>query len=205
MTTFSNATDVRHGLTAWDETHDSRETFLAYLQAQCAPGQPKGPIPRPGQSAEAAVDSAAAILLALLDQGTSLAIEDRCRETFQWLYDATGAPAAPVDEADFILTTHQLADVLSQAKRGTASQPEQGATVVCAGGDLTADQSHTPVTLTGPGIADSLDVALPMSTSAIQARAQAIDAYPMGVDVVITLGDQLIALPRSCRIRLEGS
>ena len=138
MTTYSNATDVRSGIAAWDETHDSRETFLAYLQAQCAPGQPKGPVPLPGQSADAAVDSVVAILLALLDQGTSLAMEGRDREVFQWLHDATGAPTAPVEDADFILTTHQLADVLARAKRGTASQPEQGATVICAGGDLRA-------------------------------------------------------------------
>lgn len=201
MTTTT--TQTNNTTAAWDETHDSRETFLALLQAQCAPGQTVGPIPTTGRYAEPELETAAALLLALLDPSTSLAIEGQPNQNFDWLYVATGAPVASVAEADFVLSTHDLAGVIAAAKRGTPEQPEQGATVIFAGPDTVA--AKVTATISGPGIEQPRKMAVPMSDAAIEARAVANVAYPMGIDIVITRGDQLLAFPRSTQIRLEGA
>lgn len=195
MTTTSTRVAV-----SWDVTHDSRETFLALLNAQCSPGQATGPVPTASLGADASVDSAAAVLLALLDPTTSLAVEGQPAENFDWLYVATGAAVAPVSQADFVLSTHNLSGVVAAAKRGTAEQPELGATVLFAG-----DSAHAAVTISGPGIEQPMQTTVPMSAAVIAARAVANAAYPMGVDVVIARGDQLIAFPRSTRISMEGT
>jgi alpha-D-ribose 1-methylphosphonate 5-triphosphate synthase subunit PhnH len=201
MTTTTPTNQLKNDISSWDATHDSRETFMAFLRAQSAPGQPSGPVPSTGHCSDRSIDTAAAVLLALLDSTTSLAVEGQAVEDFAWLYTATGAPAAPVSEADFVLATHDLAGVISAAQRGTATQPEYGATVIFAGADF--NDAH-PVTIAGPGIAQPVNIAVPLSAAAITARAAANAAYPMGIDLVITHGNQLVAFPRSTQINMEG-
>lgn len=196
-----NTTDTANDA-GWDTTHASRETFLAFLRAQCSPGQAAGPVPTTGHVDDASLDSAAAVLLALLDPNTSLAIEGQPATDFDWLYNATGAPVAPVSQADFVLSTQDFAGVVAAVKRGTAEQPELGATVLCVGDDPV---SQAVVTLAGPGIKHPLQITVPMSVAVIEARAVANAAYPMGIDVVIPRGDRLIAFPRSTQISLEGA
>lgn len=201
MTTPTTTTRAKNDLAVWDDTHDGRATFLALLQAQCAPGQAIGPVPSTGQCGEPALDSAAAVMLALLDPTTSLAIEGQPSQNLDWLYTATGASVAPVAEADFVLSTQDLAEVLGVAKRGTPEQPEQGATVIFAGDEPAA----VTATISGPGVEHPREIAVPMPIAAIEARSVANVAYPMGIDVVLTRGDELIAFPRSTQILVKGS
>lgn len=201
MTTTTHTHQLKSDVAGWDATHDSRETFLAFLRAQCAPGQASGPVPTAGRCSDRSVDTAAAVLLALLDHTTSLAVEGQPVEDFEWLYAATGASAAPVSEADFVLATDDLATVIAEAKRGTATQPEYGATVIFAGADFTT--AHV-ATIAGPGVAQPVNIAVPMSAAAITARAAANAAYPTGIDLAITHGDRLMAFPRSTQITMEG-
>lgn len=203
MTTTTRTTEAKNDAAIWDTTHDSRETFSALLQAQCAPGQAVGPVPTTGRCADAALDSAAAVLLTLLDHTTSLAIESMPSEDFDWLYAATGAPTAPVAQADFVLSTQDLGGVIAEAKCGTAEQPEHGATVLFARNDPTAVQ--ITATISGPGIEHPRTVAVPMSAAAMKARAVANVAYPMGVDVIITGDNEIVAFPRSTQISMEGA
>src|SRR5690625_4421279 len=109
MTTTTKTPHGTYAAAQWDPTHDSRETFLAFLQAQCAPGHATGPVPSTGCCSDPTMDIAAAVLLSLLDHTTSLAIEGQPSQAFDWLYAATGAPAASVSEADFVLSTQDLA------------------------------------------------------------------------------------------------
>ena len=57
------------------------------------------------------------------------------------------------------------------------------------------------VTLTGPGIKDSVRMNLP--DVALMQRNSML--YPLGVDLFFTCGSEVSALPRSTQIQAEGS
>src|ERR1700754_5143047 len=58
----------------WDSVHDGRTAFLTCMRAMCSPGPPIELPCVPQICEHAELDSAAAILLALLDRGLSLAV-----------------------------------------------------------------------------------------------------------------------------------
>lgn len=90
---------------------------------------------------------------------------------------------------------------LLSAHRGTDERPEDGATVI-----VVVDRSAAPtasVRLTGPGVDGSLDVRLPLSAGAIEARAEACADWPRGIDIVFVVpGPAVIGLPRTTRVEV---
>ena len=87
---------------------------------------------------------------------------------------------------------------IESAPRGEELQPESGATLY-----LQVDE-HTPwthVKLSGPGVRGSLEVNVPLSREALEARARACAHYPRGIDIVaIDAEASVMALPRTTRI-----
>jgi len=81
---------------------------------------------------------------------------------------------------------------LDQYRIGTSEYPDRSTTLIVELESFTAAN----VSLSGPGIKDSTDFALPDSTACQGNAAQ----FPLGVDFFFTSGGQLAALPRSTTI-----
>ncbi|UNK47825.1 phosphonate C-P lyase system protein PhnH [Arthrobacter sulfonylureivorans] len=191
----------------WDPIHDSRRTFLACLQAQCAPGIPAGPVPAPGLSHDPALDTAAAVLLSLLDPGLTLALIGPEAGTLSPLYDLTGAAPADPAEADFVLISGDPGQVLGTVRCGDRAHPETGATVIVTGTARAGgqDAASTPVTLAGPGIETSIQTVLPLTGPVLRSLEAANSVPPTGIDLLLTGGGVLTALPRTTQIQMEAA
>lgn len=182
----------------WDAVHDGRTTFLACMWALCSPGSP---IELPGVlkvSERPELDRAAAVLFALLDHGLGLATygSDAACHTAAAVCAATGASAAGIEAADWVLVDGPATAAISQARRGTHRTPETGATLVIA----TAEQPR-PLLLSGPGLRRPTTAFVPLDGLALQALTAANSKPPVGVDVLIVTPELLIGLPRSVSIQ----
>jgi len=184
-----------------DPTLDSQRIFRSVLEALSRPGrivdvataiQPPAPLH----------PVTAAVCLTLLDFDTPLWLDDAAArpEVVDWLKFHCGMPlAAEPEAAGFAL----VADAgrmppLSAFNTGTAEHPERSATVIV---QVRALIGGTGRRLTGPGIADEvhLDVTgVPERfwTWASDNHAQ----FPRGVDVLMSAGQVIAALPRTTRV-----
>lgn len=186
----------------WDPVHDSRTSFLACLRAQCAPGHPHGPVPAAGLDDDPVLDTAAAVLLALLDPGLGLCVlGTRAEAVGALLRERTGAHAADPGDADFVLVGRGALGAPGLARTGGASTPERGATLVyCA-------TEPTSVLLSGPGLEHPEQVTLCVPAEDLVALRMANGAPPAGLDVLVAGvvdGQRVVtALPRSTTVVLE--
>lgn len=182
----------------WDQVHDGRTTFMACMRAMCAPGTPIE-LPYAPQVCEyPELDSAAAILLALLDRGLTLGVTggDAVQRVAALVGSETGATEGDVDEADWVLVHGPAADTISRARRGGPLTPEQGATVVVAAGG-----EALPLSLSGPGIRGRATVYVPLDAVSVHAFTAANSVPPRGVDLLVVTPECLIGLPRSVSIQ----
>jgi alpha-D-ribose 1-methylphosphonate 5-triphosphate synthase subunit PhnH len=181
----------------WDEVHDSRAGFRACLEALSRPGTAVAEVPRPRLRDDPATDAAAGVLLSLLDSGLALACSggpalDALGST---LRELTGAAAADVGEADFVLAGPGRDPALAtRARRGSALAPDRGATLVVA----PCPDERCAVELRGPGLAGAVTVDVPLGRTEVAALRLANARPPAGVDVLATTaGGALVGLPRS--------
>lgn len=87
---------------------------------------------------------------------------------------------------------------IESAPRGEEMQPEAGATLYLQIDERTP---WTRVKLSGPGVRGAIDVGIPLSREALDARARACASYPRGIDIVAIDRDAtVIAFPRTTRI-----
>lgn len=189
--------------TSWDEVHDTRATFLALLDAQCAPGVRGRTVPRPGLTGDAPLDTAAAVLLTLVDRGLVLAADGgpAARAVAGSVAELTGVVLGEVADADVVLVDGDPAPALRAARRGSAEAPEEGATVVV----LDRGTIATEVELSGPGVPGTRRVALALAPPALDARAASVAQHPRGVDLVLAGPGHVVALPRSTTVALPRS
>jgi len=195
-----------------DAVHDAQRCYRLLLDASARPGriltlpddmlaalQPPPPL-APGL---------AALLLTLLDSEVGIALLGRFDSelTRHWLRFHTGVGPAPLASAAF---TAALAEEVphglwSQLPRGTDAEPQNGGTLIVEVPRLDAEPSRDTLLLSGPGIETEqrLRVAgLPPSFWA--ERAALARDRPRGVELVLTAGARLVAIPRSTRIDWVG-
>jgi alpha-D-ribose 1-methylphosphonate 5-triphosphate synthase subunit PhnH len=178
----------------WDSVHDGRTAFLACMRAMCSPGTPIELPCVPQICEHTELDSAAAILLALLDRGLTLGVigEDAAHRVAARVIDDTGAARGDVADADWVLVHGPAADAIVRARRGTRLAPEAGATLVIA-----AAGEPQPMSISGPGVADRATVYVPLDAVAVHAFTAANSQLPCGVDLLIVTANCVIGLPRS--------
>ena len=180
----------------WDAVHDGRTAFHACMRAVCRPGATQ-PIVRPALAVDAAIDHAAAVLLALLDADVTVAAagSPALDALVAEIRTRTGARTDDVADADFVVAPpgHPVAHLVH---RGTPIAPERGATIVYV---ADADCS-TPVRLDGPGLAAPTMVDLPLPTAELGALREVNRHGLVGVDAFIALPDGVCALPRSTQV-----
>lgn len=112
----------------------------------------------------------------------------------------SGAPlAATAQEVCFALFDEQLqAADLQALPHGTEISPEFGATVIVQLAEL---ESGAPLRLTGPGI-ESQRLIAPRLPPALLDTVNRPQRFPLGLDILLTCGDRLLAIPRTTRVEV---
>lgn len=184
-----------------DPVIDAAHTFRALLDAMSQPGtvRPAGCTFSPPKALGLAM---AATMLTLCDTDTRVALVGAIDgpEVDAFLRFHTGAPRAAPPEARFVFADRL--PTLGDLKMGTDTNPELSATVVVEMTRLGGDR----LILRGPGIDgttlfDAEDADGHALSTAFLADWRANNArFPRGVDLVLTCGQRLAALPRTTRI-----
>ena len=167
---------------------------------------------RPGQIAEIDVViappaplgiAAAALALTLLDFETPVWLDPALTaalEVDSWLKFHTGAPCAadPATAAFAFLAEPTAMPGFDAFSLGSVEYPDGATTLVVEVETLTqGDEFH----LSGPGIKGSRSLAPAPLTADFAARmAQNRARFPRGIDLVLTCGRRLAALPRSIHL-----
>jgi alpha-D-ribose 1-methylphosphonate 5-triphosphate synthase subunit PhnH len=169
---------------------ESSRAFRAAMQAMACPGTIQtitGP-DVPGLSVAAAL-----LLLTLTDGTTPVLLSGQAAEARDWLTFHTGAPvAATPAQAVFAVGAWNDLGPLTAYPVGTPDYPDRSATLIVEMPGLWDDGPE----LTGPGIETAVHMSLP-EPAALRLNAA---LYPLGVDLFLTSGTQLAALPRSTHI-----
>jgi alpha-D-ribose 1-methylphosphonate 5-triphosphate synthase subunit PhnH len=190
---------MRPGLA--DPTLDSQRIFRSLLEALSRPGRIVD-VPVAIQPPVPLDPATAAMCLTLLDFDTPLWLDDASArpEVVDWLKFHCSMPlATEPGAAQFALVTDaERMPGLDAFDAGTAEHPERSATLIL---QVRALIGGTGRGLAGPGIAGEvrLDVAgvpAPFWTWASDNHGH----FPRGVDVVLSAGQVIAALPRSTRV-----
>lgn len=207
MTTTMNATtellaNMPRGFA--DATHDAQAVFRAVLDALARPGRLQTLPASDGLQAPAPLSrGVTALLLTLLDAETSLHLEGPLASDAAWMYARfhTGVQPAAREAADFVAVRAAQAS-LDGLRLGTDEAPQDGATLIVESQSL-AGQS---LVLRGPGVEHTQRIGLcGMSPAFWQQRIAHEKHFPRGVDLLIVCGSQLIGVPRSTHVSMEGS
>ena len=174
---------------------NSAVAFRGIIMAMAEPGRimpvSGGIPPRP-------MDSAAGVLaLTLCDPTTPVGLMPSMDQPAirEWLTFHTGAPIIAPGEAEFVFGRFDEMADFTVFRQGTSEYPDRSATLVAA----VASLENSGAVLRGPGIKESRALNLPDVTP-FQANAA---LYPLGVDVVMVAGGDLVAIPRSTRVEVE--
>ncbi|HTF12065.1 MAG TPA: phosphonate C-P lyase system protein PhnH [Asanoa sp.] len=190
---------------------DSQRVFRAVLEAMARPATAMALPPGPLRMLAPAVVP----VFALADLGTGVCVlENEIQHAsatgeFQHWADAvataTSAPLWPAELARLVSALRPVTDEEVRGFcRGTAEAPEDGALVSLAVAEL--DGGDRRWRLSGPGIADTATLApRGLPDSFVAARAEAVAAYPAGIDVLLVTDDgRVVGLPRTTTITEES-
>ena len=184
-----------------DPTLDSQRIFRSVLEALSRPGRVVD-VPAAILAPVPLHLATAAVCLTLLDFDTPLWLDETAArpQVIEWLKFHCSMPLAPEPgAAQFALVADsERMPGLSAFDAGTAEHPERSATLIVQVQALIGGAGRC---LTGPGIAGEvhLDVAgvpAPFWTWASDNHA----LFPRGVDVFLSAGQVMAALPRSTRV-----
>jgi alpha-D-ribose 1-methylphosphonate 5-triphosphate synthase subunit PhnH len=190
---------VRPGLA--DPVLDSQRIFRAVLDAMSHPGRPVAvdqppPAPAPLHTATTAV------CLALVDFETPLWLDPAARtaETIAHLRFHCGCPIVDEPERGRFVVVADPARMpgLERFDPGSDEYPDRSATVIVQARTLTAGGGKR---LKGPGI----ETETWLDADGLPARfweqlRDNHERFPRGVDVLLTAGAALVAVPRSTRV-----
>ena len=175
-----------------DAPRDAAFAFRALMTAMARPGSIKelGGARPPAPLSEAA----GTLLLTLTDPDTPLYLAGAAdtQDVRDWVAFHTGAPLTGPVDCTFAVGTWEEVLPLADYPVGTPEYPDRSATLIVEVPELENAGSR----LTGPGIRDSAELALPDPLAFARNAAQ----FPLGLDFYFTSGARIAALPRSTRI-----
>ncbi|MBS9719541.1 phosphonate C-P lyase system protein PhnH [Tianweitania sp. BSSL-BM11] len=183
-----------------DPVFGSQTVFRAVMDAMANPGR----VIDLGQLTQAPAPlepAAGAVLAALADYDTPLCFEAQNNaDAAAWLTFHTGAPvtADRANAAFAVLVSRSAVGTWSDFAIGTSSFPDRSTTLLLPVEDL---RSGKRLTLNGPGIEHAADIApagLPEGFAS--AMGENAKLFPLGFDLLLVCGSELIALPRTTRI-----
>jgi alpha-D-ribose 1-methylphosphonate 5-triphosphate synthase subunit PhnH len=180
---------------------DSQAIFRAVLNAFAYPGRIRtvAPAPEPPFPLYAAT---AAFCLALADMDTPVWLDAKadCSAVRDFLRFHCGCPLVRTPgEATFaVIADTASAPRLSAFSIGDDRFPDRSATVVFQAPSLAAGQ---PLVVAGPGINEQGRLSIDgLPTWFWDDWAANYASFPLGIDLVLTCGPDVIAMPRSIRV-----
>ena len=129
--------------------------------------------------------------------GTAPSTQESCHQIGQTLLDLETI-FFPDSEA-FESMARQTIDIIAHANVGSMADPDQGATVIVP---CRFDQGQT-LRLCGPGIQHTIQIRVEgLPVEFWQLRAAKIN-YPLGIDLFLVDGSQVVGLPRTTKVEIE--
>jgi len=140
------------------------------------------------------------LLATLVDREVSLADPQALLDEDE--HRRLGAYRASSEKAQFVLYPGQCPPDFVPSL-GSLENPEQGATLILIADSLAAGaRMH----LSGPGIRDETAVCIQgIDPTWWQKREQWNSSFPMGVDMIVLAGRQVLGLPRTTRLTAKGA
>lgn len=175
-----------------DVSRDSALAFRAAMNAMARPGrihQIAGATPPEGLST-----AAGTLALTLCDGETPVFLapsHDR-EDLRRWLTFHASVRFVASAQCSFAIGAWDDLAAITDFPIGTPEYPDRSATLIAEVPALTA----TGARLTGPGIQSEVTLSLP-DTTLFQRQA---GLFPLGLDVFLTCGSQLAAVPRSTKV-----
>lgn len=181
-----------------DPVHDAQEAFRAALEALSRPGR----VQRMGQPIEGLPlsPSLAVLLLTLTDDDTRVWWQEPSPRLQQWLRFHTGArTVADAGDADFaVLARAGEMPPLQSFSWGSPEAPGDSCTLLV---EVPSLQAGVAVQARGPGIPGSTELRIAGLPEGFWAEWLANHAaFPQGVDLFFTCGEEVLGLPRTIRI-----
>jgi alpha-D-ribose 1-methylphosphonate 5-triphosphate synthase subunit PhnH len=187
----------------------AQQVFRAVLEAMSRPGR----VQRLPGSALAGLDDAGlgtgrcAVLLSLLDAETSVWLHPALQRgaALAHLQFHTGVRSTPqAQRAAFAVVdaARASADLWQTLERGCDAVPQHGATLVV---EVPSLERGLVLDLRGPGVASVQRLQVDgLEAGFWHARAELERELPLGIELILTCGDRLAALPRTTRVALGG-
>ncbi|MEO8804562.1 MAG: phosphonate C-P lyase system protein PhnH [Burkholderiaceae bacterium] len=188
-----------------DPVHGAQQVFRAVLEAMSRPGRVQALPPAVLAALEppTAERGLAAVLLSLLDAETSAWLDPVCSApgSADYLRFHTGVHVrADAGSAAFAVTraTCAAAALWHTLEDGSDELPQAGATLLVEVPSLDAGPA---LALRGPGIETVQTLRAAGLDDAFWAARRSLEPHlPRGIDLILTCGDRIAALPRSTRV-----
>ena len=178
----------------------SQETYRLILQAMAFPGR----IVTGTYHLERGIgldQASAAVCLTLLDGETPLWLQEGCEDRLaSWLRFQCGCPLVedPAAAAFALISDPLAMPPMDTFSSGTAQYPDRSTTLILQMDTL---EEGNLVVIRGPGIKERMGLTLASLPEAFwEQRQQVCDGFPQGIDLILTCGRRLAALPRTTRI-----
>lgn len=183
-----------------DPIDDAQRVFRAALAAMSYPGRIQSvdtPAVVPPPFSRACV----ALALALIDENTPVWLDSAHAVGIGHLQFHCGARVVDTPaRADFAIAHADACPMPGQWARGTVTEPHRAATLVLEVDSLGAGERYR---LSGPGVPGERHLACRGVTREWLAARAAID-FPLGIDIFLTSGDSMAALPRTTRVEPQA-
>lgn len=186
---------------------DSQKIFRGIMYATAHPGLIHTIAPAPEQPPHGMGSAASAMLLALADSDTPLWLDRGllATEAETWLRFHCGCPiTSDTSEASFaVIIAPSAMPPLSAFNLGDAKYPDQATTLIIEIDGLSAGPG---LVLRGPGI-EHERVISPRGLPAgfWDQRAEVVSRFQFGVDLVLSAGREILAIPRTTRAEAAES
>ena len=180
-----------------DPVFDAQAVFVSILGAMSRPGRIVDLMSRCCPPAPLSL-AQGSFLACLADGDTPIHVEGATSELENWIAFQTGAFLVPKDIAHFAVLKHFDQRAMETLSLGTLIYPDRSATVLVeADGFETGERFR----LEGPGIDGTQKIEIAgLGADFIETRRRNRALSPCGLDLVLTCGSRLLALPRSTLI-----
>jgi alpha-D-ribose 1-methylphosphonate 5-triphosphate synthase subunit PhnH len=184
-----------------DPVVQSQAAFRGLLDAMARPGQVVE-IGELNLRAGTLSTAAAAVALTLADFETPVWLSSRLADAVQWLRFHCGCPVieAPGNARFAFITWKDVMPTLSSFDLGSDEYPDRSTTLVI---EVSALEAESGLKLSGPGIREVASLrADGLEPHFWSEREMLVELFPRGLDIVLTSGARLAALPRTTRVEV---
>ncbi|ACS85111.1 phosphonate C-P lyase system protein PhnH [Musicola paradisiaca] len=182
-----------------DAHRDAQQVFRRLLKAMSEPGETVTLHHHVGWGALS--PAATAVLLTLVDHETPLWLEPRLAQddVVTSLRFYTGVQLTSPAQAQFAVLGVNSQQPLASFNPGDELSPERSTTLVLEVDDLAGG---LPLWLTGPGLAQARMIAPQLPVAVLDYWCSRPHAFPAGLDIILTCGASLLALPRTTQVEV---